>query len=138
MPRLLRLPTQADLPPGARREFVEELWLHYRVARRPTVREVADGVAKGDYSGTTSREQFRRMMTGQTVPTNWDNVEAVLLLSRRAELDPDRDRWPDENYYGEFVSFRSRLFHLWNAALDEPYPAPLAVSPTESPDEPPF
>lgn len=129
-----------ELPRGPVRDFVEELHMLWRAARRPDLRTVEQGVADMDGKGAVSREQFRRMLWGKTVPATWANVEAVfLLLCERSGIDPDRDRWPDA--LGDFVSYRDEFERRWNDALDAP-PAAHAVPVAKPPDpwgeEPPF
>jgi hypothetical protein len=88
--KILRMPNTETLPKGARRKCVEELFLHYREAGRPTVRTVADWIRDNDsLSGTASAETVRRVLVGLTVPRNWATVEAILyLLCTRARTDP--------------------------------------------------
>jgi hypothetical protein len=77
--KILRMPNTETLHKGARREFVEEFFLHYREAGRPTVRTVADWIRDNDsLSGTASAETVRRVLAGLTVSRNWATVEAIL------------------------------------------------------------
>ncbi len=90
-PQMLRMPPEEDLPPGPRRRFVGELFVLYRKARRPTLREINEQIMRMDLAGTASRETIRRMLQGVSVPANWETVEAVLtVLCDRAGITPKR------------------------------------------------
>ncbi|MFC8835949.1 hypothetical protein ACFT8V_22570 [Streptomyces griseoincarnatus] len=144
MAQVLRMPTEAELPSGPRRRFVEALFSYYRDAGRPPLRTIADEIAgKPQYDAfTVSRETIRKMLRGTTVPLSWAVVSAVLtVLCERAFVDPD-----EEYHVGGFgdgmTSRRQELRDLWNDALDAPPPSPLPPSGWggQAPygDEPPF
>ena len=135
MPRMIRMPSTSQLPPGPRRDFVEELFGSYRAAGRPTLAEISDRLAERDeLTGTASRETVRRMLRGTTVP-KWATVEAVFLV-----LCEFAGRDPDEHMEGSSISpsYREMLESVWNNALDAdpasgPPPTVWALT-----DEPPF
>lgn len=123
---MLTMPTEAQLPKGPRRDFVEELFLHYREAGRPTLRVISAWIAQKNANEETelgasaSIETIRRVMTGRVVPRNWKTVQAIFLaLCGLAERDPDQHRW---NHYNEDEgeeSFRAVVKRYWNDALDD-------------------
>ncbi|MFH7337131.1 hypothetical protein [Streptomyces sp. KHY 26] len=137
MARILRMPTEDELPPGPRRKFVEELFFYYRAAGRPALRLITDDVATTVDVCTASRETVRRMLRGQTVPVNWQVVDAVLtVLCARAGIDPEEERW--EGGFTQGPSHRANLREAWNEALDTPATSPAPQSGWGYPDEPPF
>ena len=153
MGRIIRMPSESELPPGAVRAFVEELFELYREARRPSVRHVSEAIRRNEsLAGTASPETIRRMLRGLTVPAHWPTVEAVLItLCDLAGDDPDRIY--TDYVSGQELSRRKDLEQAWHRALDEPVerrrPTPSATSAEESdpwatddqgsyPDEPPF
>lgn len=137
MARVLRMPTEEELPPGPRRKFVEELFFYYRAAGRPALRLITDDVATTVDVCTASRETVRRMLRGETVPVNGQVVDAVLtVLCARASIDPEKERW--EGGFTEGPSHRESLRAAWNEALDTPANAPTRQSGWGYPDEPPF
>jgi hypothetical protein len=121
MGRALRMPSEADLPLGAVRDFVEEVFGLYREAHRPSVRHVSEMIRKNDdLAGTASPETVRRMLLGLTVPTHWPTVEAVLIvLCDLARVDPDQEL---SGYYrdDDAPSRRENLERAWHRALDHP------------------
>lgn len=139
MPHAVRMPTRYELPAGARREFVEELFDHYRAARRPTLREISVQIevvdARKQLATAVSRETIRRMFLGRVVPKRWATVEAVLYgLCEISGRDPHGARWPDDR---ESPNFADELERRWNDAIDaDSLPAPNPWSTTS--DEPPF
>ncbi|WP_405788955.1 hypothetical protein [Streptomyces sp. NBC_01367] len=122
MPKIIYMPSEAELPPGARRRFSALLFHLYRDAGRPPLRLVSDVIAKrNDLEGTASRETVRRMLHG-TVPTDWRAVEAVLeAFCDLGDLDPE-DVVDIGDGYGK--SLRPHLRELWNQALENPGPDP--------------
>jgi hypothetical protein len=113
------MPTESELPKGAIRDFVEELFRLYRAAHRPTLREISDGIRRrNDLRGTASTETIRRMLRG-SVPAHWATVEAVLVvLCDLAGEDPDA---PYEGSMERGGSTRREdLEYAWHRALDEP------------------
>ncbi len=127
MPRPLRMPSLAELRKGSRREFVEELFMYFRAARRPALREISDRIAGNDgLAGTASRETIRRMLNGTGIPTHWETVNAVFLaLCELAEIDPTEQRGEDS--YGDPSPSRvEQMATLWNGALDDEPPVHLS------------
>lgn len=127
---MLVMPSEADLPDGPRREFVAELFVHYREANRPTLRQVSEWITANaderNLRGTASTETVRRVMNGSVVPRNWATVEAILeALCALADRSTDEDRWEHNYGYGyggndPSPTFKQQLNRLWNAALDHP------------------
>ena len=114
MPRIVRMPTEQELPRGATRDFVEAIFSLYREAWRPTLREISKEIERSDSPAAASAETIRRMLRGTTVPS-WQIVNAVVLaLCRIANVDPDANPGYDEPTRRELVELR------WNEALDEP------------------
>ena len=136
MARTLRMPPLQLLRNGARRTFVEELHLHYRAAKRPTLREVSDLIrADDELRGTASKETIRRMLLGEVVPASWHTVNAVFLtLCKLANRDPHDPRYPDERDADEW-NYAQAMEQAWHNALDDPPPPPPRTLPD---DEPPF
>lgn len=121
MPRILRMPSKEQLPDGPHREFVEELFMHYREAGRPPLRQIAEWITANaddrDLRGTASTETIRRVLTGAVVPRTWATVETILeALCGLANRGTDEDRWPDDNWSSK--TFKDELKQRWNAALD--------------------
>lgn len=138
MARALQMPGWSELPQGARRDFVEELFGYFREAKRPTLIEIERRIRDNtDLAGFASRETIRRMLTGQTVPPSWNNVFAVFsTLCRMAGHKENEPRW-EEFHDPEDESRVGRLEYLWNAALDDPGPRPMPTALYDD-DEPPF
>ena len=140
MPSPIRMP---DLPESARREFVEFLFYYYRLAGRPTLREISSYIDTHDLSGTASKETIRRVLAGQRVPVQWLTAEAIFVgLCGLAGGDPDGRDWGG---YIRPTSARHEYKQLWNAALDEGEPPaevppsdPWGAAPPPFGDEPPF
>jgi hypothetical protein len=147
MPKVLRMPPKTQLPDGPHRQFVEELFMHYREAGRPTLRKIAkwidDHADSRDLRGTASTETIRRALSGTAVPRNWLTVDTILeALCGLADRSTDEDRWPDDNWSDR--TFKDELKQRWNAAIDHaeedlpelpPRPAPRApVQPSGSDD----
>ncbi|MFJ6777502.1 hypothetical protein ACIQOV_42220, partial [Kitasatospora sp. NPDC091257] len=124
MAKVLRMPSERDLPRGARRDFVEELWAYYRRASRPTLQEIADAIAADYDTFTASKETIRRTMLGKTVPIDGDVADAIFeVFCRRSKTAPDEDRWPES--VGEPESRRDWWRNLWSRALEEEPPTPV-------------
>lgn len=145
MGQVLRMPSEAELPRGARRDFTEQLFSLYREARRPDLRTISRAIPD-DSPGTASTETIRRMLRGKTVPAHWQTVDTVLTaLCLLAGVDPDDNVGGD---YRDEVTRRQLVEGAWHRALDEPgrraAPPGLTEDPwaTEGPggysDEPPF
>lgn len=157
MPRILRMPSKAQLPEGPHREFVEELFIHYREAGRPPLRTISAWIKRENerepgLPGSASPETIRRILQGTTVPRLWPTVETVLFaLCALGGRQPDEDRWED-SFNGASESFAEVLKRRWNAMLDDeealptlPRPRPEVLPNTSSVmngdpwnDEPPF
>jgi hypothetical protein len=147
MPRTLRMPTTQQLPDGPHRRFVEELFMHYREAGRPTLREITGWIKKhqDDLRGTASTETVRRILSGAVLPRNWLTVETILqALCGLADRSTEEDRWPDDNW-SSTQTFKGELQKRWNAALDysdedlpqlPPRPAPPEPARPQPADDP--
>lgn len=142
MAPIIRMPTTDQLPPGPRRAFVEELFQLYRAARRPQLRKISQLISDNhSLAGTASKETIRRMLHGETVPANWETVEAVLeALCELADKDPDSEAPWWEDSFGAGPTFREVLTGAWNAALEAPSPSEAPAPPPRNgfSDEPPF
>ncbi|MFJ2575222.1 hypothetical protein [Kitasatospora aureofaciens] len=132
------MPSVSDLPEGPVRRFAEELHLHYRAARRPTLRTISEKVhelgLEDPSLGTASKETVRRLLLGLTLPT-WATVHVVYLaLCRLAGTDPEA------TYLGEFgqVSYQRDLERAWNEAVDYSPVTTVTMTMTTWPQEPPF
>jgi hypothetical protein len=160
MPRILRMPPKEVLPDGPRRAFVEELFVHYREAGRPPLRQVAMWIKNNeDLKGTASSETIRKVLAGAVVPRAWFTVEAILeAFAALADRNLEEMRWPEDNW--SEVTLRGELKKRWNAVLDDyegdvpalppkpsPPPAPpsnfddpwaQAAPPRKFDEEPPF
>lgn len=148
MPRMLRMPPKEQLPDGPHRQFVEELFMHYREAGRPTLREVAkwinDHADSRDLRGTASTETIRRVLSGAVVPRSWLTVETILeALCGLAGRITTEERWPDDDWSDR--TFKDELKQRWNAAIDQaeetlpvlpPRPAVVAPAPRSVIDNP--
>ena len=108
MARIIRMPSESELPPGPMRDFVALLFDLYRDARRPTLRQISQEVSRSDVRGTASTEMIRRMLRGVAVPSQWPTVEAVVTaLCNMSDSDPDY-----------FLGW-GRLEEAWNEILDD-------------------
>ena len=145
MAQVLRMPTEAELPRGAHRDFIERLFSLYREAHRPGLRQISQAIPD-DCAGTASTETIRRMLRGVSVPAHWQTVDAVLTaLCQLAGVDPDADIG---DRYDDRVTRRELIEHAWHEALDNPHPRPRTFRPADDPwaaetagsgsDEPPF
>jgi hypothetical protein len=133
MPRTLRLPGEAELPPGAGRRFAEALFRIYRAAHRPTLRQISAAISSNQHlAGTASAETVRRVLLGKTVPSSWTTVEAVFVaLAELAGYPPDFEMSdPDDPWAQDPVEWRIRIERLWHEALDS--------SQGDEREEPPF
>ncbi|WP_434439656.1 hypothetical protein [Lentzea sp. E54] len=129
MPSPIRIPSLAELPGGPRRDLVKLLFFYYREAGRPTLRRISAWIDEhaDELAGTASKETVRRMLTGKTVPAQWETAHTVFLaLCNLAGVDPD-----DETQ--RYDSNRAEFKDHWNQAIDnEPRRASAFA------DEPPF
>ncbi len=139
MPKALRMPSKSELPDGPRREFVEELFIHFREAGRPTLRAIAkwieDNADGRDLRGTASTETIRRVLAGAVIPRSWYTVETILeALCSLASRSTDEDRWPDDDWSN--CTFKDELKKRWNAVLDDADDLPR-LPPRPEPTPPP-
>jgi hypothetical protein len=136
MASALRMPRESELPDSPLRDFVELLFVFYREARRPTLRQISRAIQDADSTGTASTETIRRMLRGTTVPSRWETVSAVLDgLCYLADPDWDPED-PDWDYLGVPGSPRYHLLRRWHKAIDE-HGMVYVRQPTFS-DDPPF
>jgi hypothetical protein len=150
MPATVRIPSMSEVPPGPRRDFVEELFNLFRPARRPSLREISDRIQKDEeLPGTASRETIRRMLRGTVVPT-WPTAYAVFkVLCEMAGRNPSAERWPDSSSY-DSVTYLEAFENAWNEAIDadpsdppragndDPWAAAPSSAQSGYSDEPPF
>jgi hypothetical protein len=127
MARTMRFPSEAELPPGAVRDFAELLFWLFRRAHRPALRDVSEAIRRNDdLHGTASPETVRRMLLGTTVPARWAIVEAVYLtLCDLAGLEPD-DAGPEPDNPDPWdrdppPSIHERVENAWHRVLDDPH-----------------
>lgn len=116
MPVQLRMPNEKQLPPGPRRDFVEEVFRLFRLAHRPPLQAISERILQHEERlGTASRETIRRMLVGKTVPS-WHTANTVFIaLCGLAGIDPDQDR--DLGGY-DSPSYQEHFDDLWNRAID--------------------
>jgi hypothetical protein len=125
MPHAIRMPPENELPRGPVRDFVEQLFILFRAAERPTLREINEAILRrDDLRGTASTETIRRMLHG-SVPPHWTTVEAVMVaLCGLADINPDApgtdpfQRRPSEEWGDS--TWRERIEFCWHRALDAP------------------
>jgi len=137
MARIIKMPTQGELPDGPRRRFVEELRRYYRAASRPPLRTVSSLIeGREDLNEVTaSQETVRRILIGKVVPTDWNRVNAIFqVFCELGKINPDDDRWDDRGYNDE--TNRECVRRLWDSALEEepdlpPIPRPTAPPPSQ-------
>jgi hypothetical protein len=138
---MMRMPSKEQLPNGPHRSFVEELFVHYREAGRPTLREIAKWINEHQETlnlrGTASTETIRRILSGTVVPRTWLTVETILeALCGLADRSVEEDRWPEDQWSDR--TFRDVLKQRWNEVIDHeenlpqlpPRPAPPAPTTT--------
>lgn len=131
---MLRMPGKDVLPPGPKRDFVAELYLHYREAGRPPLPKIEALTGTMPDAYKVSRETIRRLLQGQTT-SQWPVVDALLrALCQMQHRDPDGRRWPepDDNRWDENdpTTCREHLRRLWNDDID-------GLEPDEAPAPPP-
>ncbi|MEU7457555.1 hypothetical protein [Streptosporangium roseum] len=120
MARIIRMPSEAELPPGPHRDFVEELRRYYRSAGRPPLRDISRAIENRTdlKEATASQETVRRMLRGMVLPTDWTRVYAVFyVLCEMGHIDPEADRWENDNY-ADVESNGDYLKRVWDAALE--------------------
>ncbi|WP_254716695.1 hypothetical protein [Actinomadura sp. WMMB 499] len=120
MTRVIRMPSEAELPRGPRRDFVEELRRYYRAAGRPPLRKVSKRIEeRTDLNATTaSPETIRRMLRGAVVPTDWNRVNAVFqVFCELGSIAPNASRWIDA--YDTDETNQDCLQRLWDEALEQ-------------------
>ncbi len=117
MAPVVRIPSEADLPRGTVRDFVEVLFKLYKEAHRPTLRQISQEIERSDLHATASPETIRRMLRGTTVPRQWPMVEAVLVaLCNIARTEP----YESFSGYRDDSTRREELEDKWHQALDNP------------------
>ncbi|MFD7678477.1 hypothetical protein [Streptomyces sp. NPDC060187] len=135
------MPGKDVLPPGPKRDFVSELYVHYREAGRPPLPEIAARTGKQAPAASrkVSRETIRRLLTGTTT-SQWAVVDAVFrALCEMQGRDPDGRRWPEseDDRWDDSppATCREHLRRLWNNDIDgldrdeEPSAPPAAPVP---------
>jgi len=141
MARIMRMPSEAELPEGTVRDFAGVLFWLYQKAHRPALRDISEQIRKNDsLRGTASTETIRRMLRGTTVPANWATVDAVFVtLCDMAGLEPAKRLI----YKDVERPIYRQVEDAWHQALDYPdwhyepsEPPPPAKDPWD--DEPPF
>lgn len=136
MARIIRMPSEEELPKGPHRDFVEELRRYYRAAGRPPLRDASrriEGHPDLTREVTASQETVRRMLRGMVLPTDWNRVYAVFyVFCEMGGIDPEADRWEGDNY-GQVESNGDYLKRLWDAALEETPNPPAIPRPTPPP-----
>ncbi|GAA0454575.1 hypothetical protein GCM10010361_18330 [Streptomyces olivaceiscleroticus] len=122
MPRALLMPTEAELPSGPHRRFLEELHLYFREAGRPEIPRIlsaAEAAIEDPESRVSlkiSRETVRRILKGKTLST-WKRVETLFdVLCYMSGRDPEKDRWAETE--DPVQSHRSYVRELWTVAAD--------------------
>ena len=122
----------------AAEHIAEELRRCYRAAGRPSLREVSRAVeGRADLKEVTaSQETVRRMLSGMTLPTDWDRVYAIFfILCEMGSIDPEQDRWEGDTCSGPETSTQY-LKRLRDTALDadpNPPPIPRPAVPQQAP-----
>ncbi|MFD7731296.1 hypothetical protein ACFV6F_13025 [Kitasatospora phosalacinea] len=112
------MPDERALPPGPKRALAAELFMHFRVANRPALKDIVATAAALPAPAPVSRETVRRLLTGKGHVT-WPKVDAVFrALCRIANQDPDRQRWYNDGYDNDETTCREHLNKLWNDCLD--------------------
>ncbi|MEU5438234.1 hypothetical protein AB0G73_33425 [Streptomyces sp. NPDC020719] len=133
---MLRMPGKDVLPPGPKRELVNELFVHYREADRPPLPQIAALTGTMPNPHQVSRETIRRLLTGQTT-SQWPVVDALLrALCQLQDRDPDGRRWPEsDDRWDEDdpVTCREYLRRLWNNDIDGLDPDEAPVTPPAAP-----
>jgi hypothetical protein len=144
VPRIIRMPSEEELPKGTVRDFAWTLFWLYTRAHRPALRDISETIRKNDdLRGTASPETIRKMLRGTTVPANWATVDAVFttlcdLAGRSSDWRVDWDGVKKPVY--------RQVEDTWHRALDYPdwyYESepPRPEPPPEDPwadDDPPF
>jgi hypothetical protein len=132
------MPTEEQLSPGPRRDFVKALFSYYRSASRPTLRQIAELMRQKSPDATGSAETVRRTLLGLSVPTSWSTVDSLLVvLCDLAHIDPDAAPVDDDPWIHSGPP-RAEIKALWNTVLDGREGAQTYPEPPEYSDEPPF
>jgi hypothetical protein len=150
------MPSENEVPSGAHRDLLREIFHMYRLAGRPVLRDIVAQAKQMDLTGTASQETIRRVLKGTTVPERWDTMYAVYApLCAIADIDPDALYEEEHGGYDgpEVVTHKEVLKRRWNSVVDgddvahyvpsrtkvEPRSTPGAQSlPYDLSDEPPF
>ena len=139
MPPPMRKP---QLPPGPHAEFVSLLFDLYRSASRPTTRAIAEQIRRRnsdpdrELPGTASHETIRRALRGQTIPTQWTTVEAIMIALCDLSRTVPESRFSNQDDFDDRTIYE-QVREAWNDALDGPEPRPPQPAPWGD-DEPPF
>lgn len=135
MPRVIKMPTDDELPPGAVRDFTALLFRLYKAARRPTLDDLSRHIRDSDYPATASKETIRRMLRGTTIPAHWQTVETVCrALCHFAGIDFSTDMI---TVGGITAAVTTLAESRWHEALDEPLSQPWAGYPPGPPEDDP-
>src|SRR5580693_3357566 len=122
MPRIIRMPTETELPNDPVRDFVGLLFTVYRAAYRPTLETISKHIRDGDYAATASKETIRKMLRGNSIPAHWQTVEAVILalcdLAGWSQYHSVVMAHSDGSRVEGSVMYQAE--NLWHQALDEP------------------
>ncbi len=101
------LPGPDRLPAGPNRDLVGALHELYRGAGKPSTREIAQAVMRGDFRSTISHETVAAMLRGDGGLPRWAKLEAVVRILatwNTSPLDPDAEA--------------ARMQRLWHAVQD--------------------
>jgi hypothetical protein len=122
MPRIIRMPTETELPDGPVRDFVALLFRLYRAAHRPTLETISKHIRDGDYAATASKETIRKMLRGTSIPAHWQTVEAVILAlcNLAGWTSDDTVVIGHADGSSEKATVMYHAENLWHQALDEP------------------
>ena len=124
MPRIIRMPRPDAVRNGTkRRAFVEEMFMLYRAAGSPALREIEEWIRGNDeLKGTASTETIRRILRGH-VPPRWHTVEAIALaFYSMSAMEPGEERYPDS--MGDPFTNMDATRQAWAEAIEEDPDAP--------------
>ncbi|GAA4243728.1 hypothetical protein [Dactylosporangium darangshiense] len=119
MPKVIRMPRHDVVPAGTkRRAFMEEMFMLYRAAGSPALREVEEWIrANDELKGTASTETIRRILRGH-VPPRWHTVEAIALaFYATSTMEPGEERYPDS--MGDPFTNLDATRRAWSEAIEE-------------------
>jgi hypothetical protein len=134
MGQIIRMPTREELPPGSVRDFTIMMFFLYKMAHRPTLREISKAIEDNDkLAGTASPETVRRMLRGKAVPQRWETVDAVMqTLCDMGERGP----FAGLTFGGKNDTTWNHVDRLWHRALDEPHGPSVLYRPQPNVDDP--